>query len=110
MAKYNYRCSDRNNCGKRVRLGQPIDHYVKRPHCPECKKDSLKPTHYDTIYYSSITCHCSGIGWPHRKGAILNAYATCENADPDKVEELDFNTEIGVKESTVCDPSGECPF
>ena len=104
----NYRCSDKRKCGKRVTLKQPIDHYVKRPHCPECGKDSLKPTRYDNDCDSKRTCKCSGIGWPHRKGLILNAHMSCEHADTDVIMELGWNDELGVKE-TNNNPQ-ECPF
>jgi len=102
----NYRCSDKRNCGKRVTLNQPIDHYARRPLCPECKKDRLKPTRYDNKCDTNRTCYCSGIGWPHRKGAIVSEHATCHHADPEKIEQLD----LGVVESRTMKDTDDCPF
>lgn len=106
---YNYRCTNRRNCGVRVTLSQPIDHYVKRPVCPGCKQDRLKSVNRKEKERSRRrVCTCRGKTWPHNRGAIVDEYRTCKYADPEKVAEKDFHTEIGVVESN--ENLDDCPF
>jgi hypothetical protein len=107
---YNYRCSIRRTCGARLSLNQPIDHYVKRPMCPSCGRDTLKSVNRKEKERSAgRVCTCRGGNWPHNKGRIESADRTCIYADPEKVQEMSFHEEIGVKGSY--DVTGqECPF
>lgn len=107
---YNYRCTDRDHCGKRVTLAQPIGHYVKRPVCPECKRDRLKSVNRKEKARSRRRrCTCRGAEWVHNRGAVVDADHTCVHADPAVVEEMALNDEIGVQESRNV-TGQECPF
>ena len=105
----NYRCT-KDGCRKRVTLKQPIDWYVKRPLCPECGRDTLKPVYRKERERSKRRgCFCRGNDWPHNRGAIVDEYRTCIYADPQKVADADFNDGLGVYQSD--DVTGhECPF
>jgi len=79
---WNYRCSDRNNCGVRRTLKHAIDWYKHRPKCKGCKRDTLKPV-YRKERERSIRrgCFCQGMWWPHNKGRVEDERHVCEHAD-----------------------------
>lgn len=66
---FNYRCSDRNNCGARKTLKKDINLYRKRPLCPSCKKDTLKTVNAkEKARNKRRTCRCDGYSHEHHKG------------------------------------------
>lgn len=104
-----YRCSN-PGCRKRFQLRKPANQYIRPPKCPECGGTSIHATKYDYLNTKRKTCFCSGIGWPHRIGLILDPHRTCHQADINKIEELDFNESLNVHTSQKMGENDDCPF
>jgi len=66
---YNYRCSDRRNCGARKTLKKPIEQYVRKPMCPSCGKDKLKSVNTrEKARNKKRMCNCGECSFPHHMG------------------------------------------
>lgn len=81
---YTCRCTKRRTCGKRVSLRKHPDAYKRYPRCPVpgCN-GHLNHQPYDRDYDTKRTCYCTGIRYPHRKGAFINAREICHQAEVD---------------------------
>jgi len=102
---FNYRCTDRRRCGKRVTLKQPYHHYAQEPVCPECGGRIASVNAGEVIRNKRRGCFCRGNGWPHTIGRIESEYLTCVHADFDAVEAA----ELGAFSSKIV-TGRECPF
>ncbi len=104
---FNYRCSSAG-CRKRATFKHLIDWYQRRPKCPGCKKDSLKPVYVKEHARSKRRgCFCQGRWWPHNKGRIEDENHVCIYVeDPEgRLLALAMNAE-----TTVMKSGDECPF
>lgn len=97
-----HRCTIKRRCGKYVTLAKPIDEYKRRPLCPGCGKDTLKPWYYGRIRDIENTCKCRGVSFPHKRGYIRSPEEFCEHAE--------FDPHFGPIKSRVVKPDEECPF
>lgn len=102
MATYPYRCSIRRRCGKMVTLKHPIDWYIRRPKCPACKQDTLKPYYCMRLRDLRVTCKCGGVSHPHKRGYIRSRNEFCHHAE--------FDREFGVIRKREMKPGEPCPF
>ena len=102
MAIYNYRCSDKRNCGARITLAHPYEWYIRKPKRPACKRDRLKVDPSVRRQRMGRICRCGGLHFPHAKGTYLNEGAFCEHA----LVDLDFQG----SRVTEMRPDEDCPF
>jgi hypothetical protein len=67
---YPYRCSIKRTCGARKVLPKPIEMYTetRRPKCPACKRNTLKPDKWRKETDKKRTCLCDGYPHPHHRG------------------------------------------
>lgn len=110
---YNYRCTLRNKCGKRVTLPRLITTYLwkKKRNCPGCKKDTLKSVNEKEVARTQRRgCFCRGNWWPHNKGYIgSDENHVCIHADYVEAESIFMAEAIGAT-PTITLPSDPCPF
>ena len=99
---YPYRCSIKRKCGKCVTLAHPIDWYIRRPKCPACKQDTLKEDYGTRLRDKRLTCKCSGVSFPHKRGYIRSESEFCEHAE--------FDLEFGPIKRRKMKPEDDCPF
>lgn len=102
LMAYNYRCSIKRRCGKRVRLAMLIDWYVTRPLCPACGDDTLVYDPAVRRYNLKHQCNCRGVHYPHMIGTYINQGEFCDHAKVD----LTFE---GARVTTM-KPGDDCPF
>jgi len=81
-----HRCSIRRTCGARRALPRHIDNYTRRPLCPGCGRDTLKPDAAGTLRNRALTCKCSGWPHPHNKGAKWCVLYIGEYTDDDYLD------------------------
>ncbi len=109
MPRLHYRCSDKNNCGRRKMLNKLIEFYVRQPKCPGCGRHTLKIDPSVNRQNRKQTCYCKGIHYPHRRGTILSKDEWCHQLDMEEVQIQFDNEELGAVTSDPPEP-GECPF
>jgi len=82
---FNYRCSDKNNCGKRKTFPKKIEAYKIKKHtlCPSCGKDSMKLDLAIKEYNKRNTCNCGGVPYPHRIKSVVGNYRCFERNEID---------------------------
>ncbi len=105
---YNYRCSIRDQCGRRKTLKRNIDFYKYRPLCPGCNKDTLKSVNDKEVDRNKRRgCFCQGRWWPHNKGRIEDENHVCIHAEDPEGQLMAMA--IGA-DTTIMKPEDECPF
>lgn len=78
-----YRCTHRD-CRRRVALARKIEHYIRAPRCPDCRRDLTgAPDREPKVRAKRLRCLCSGYWFPHRQGSKWCVHSTREITDQD---------------------------
>lgn len=106
---YNYRCS-KEPCRQRVTFKKRIEKYYTPKICPNCGRDSLKPTWKKEVARSRRRgCFCRGNYWPHNKGRIEDENHICIHASDVEVQAELLAIELGAQTTAIGDDE-PCPF
>lgn len=81
-----YRCTH-NNCRKRVILAYRLNHYIRKPKCPCCKRELTGSVDRALIAQRRReVCGCDGYHFPHRRGSKWCQLSTRPITDADYAE------------------------